>query len=73
MWDAKTGKNIKILEGNSESFECLKLIGDDQLVSCSSGKFPEINAIKLWETGRCLKSLIGHSGAVWAVDYLKQN
>jgi len=72
IWNRQQFDLMKTLIGMKESFICLKAISNDTLLSCSTKKDPDVNPIKIWDlnTGECLKSFGGKSGAFCSIDFL---
>ncbi|MBS0264910.1 MAG: TIR domain-containing protein, partial [Planctomycetes bacterium] len=65
LWDARTGKCLRVLEGHSDSVWSVAWSADgQQLLSGSEDK-----TVRLWDarTGKCLRVLEGHSASVWSV------
>ena len=67
LWDVGTGKELKKLEGHSDTvWECKFAPKGDIIVSGSSDK-----TLKIWdvESGTCQATLEGHSGGVSCVSF----
>jgi WD40 repeat protein len=67
VWDAKSGRELKILRGHSESVDSVGFSPDGRQIVTGSGD----HTAKLWdaENGKLLVTLRGHSGAVTSVAF----
>ena len=61
IWDLKTRKFLKTLEGHSEYIHCVITINENKIASSSEDK-----SIKIWdvEVGNCIKTIEGHSSRI---------
>ncbi len=68
IWDLKTSKHLKILEGHTSGVKCLTLAPNGELVSGGSTD----KTIKVWDlkSGQCIKTLEGHASAVGCLTLL---
>ncbi|ORY24943.1 hypothetical protein BCR33DRAFT_860029 [Rhizoclosmatium globosum] len=81
LWSVETGECIKTLVGHSSSVTSVAFSPDSKtIVSGSSDNFLKLlsfkkregdMAVKLWsvETGKCIKTLVGHSSPVLSVAF----
>jgi WD40 repeat protein len=67
LWDAQTGKEIRILKGHSKVVLCVAFSPDGRRIVSGSWD----RTLKLWdaETGEEIKTLKGHSDSVWSVAF----
>ncbi|KAG2207386.1 hypothetical protein INT47_006861, partial [Mucor saturninus] len=65
--DLASGNHLRSLTGHSDSVLCLKLVGNDRVISCSKDR-----SLKLWnmDTGECIRTYQGHEAAVNAVQWM---
>jgi eukaryotic-like serine/threonine-protein kinase len=65
IWDVKTGKGQRTLDGHLGTIQSLSLSQNGQILASGS----EDNTIKIWDvpTGKLLHTLEGHTGPVWSV------
>ncbi|KAI9270056.1 WD40-repeat-containing domain protein [Helicostylum pulchrum] len=61
-----SGFVIRTLRGHQDSVLSLRLVNDDQIISCSKDR-----SLRLWnrETGECVRVFLGHRAAVNAVQW----
>ena len=64
LHDIHTGDCLKTFLGHSNWVRRVKLLNENQIVTCSQDK-----TIKIWDiiSGNCIKTLFGHSDAVWDI------
>jgi WD40 repeat protein len=69
IWDVKTGKVQRTLDGHLAAIRSLSLSQNGQILASGSSD----NTIKVWDvpTGRLLHTLEGHTGPVWSVALSK--
>lgn len=58
-------KDFKMFVGHQKTVWSVRFISNTLLLSCSSD-----HAIKVWniKTGKCIRTIVGHGGAVWCLD-----
>ena len=67
IWDAATGKCMKVLEGHTNGVMCVEFSPDSQYVISGS----KDKTIRVWdvETGICVDKLIGHDATIMNVAF----
>ncbi|PPQ85232.1 hypothetical protein CVT25_010005 [Psilocybe cyanescens] len=71
IWDASTGKRLKVLRGHTEWVWSVVFSSDDKSIVSGSADC----TLRVWDvsTGECLKVLRGHSGTVNSVAISKND
>ncbi|MBW4619888.1 MAG: hypothetical protein KME17_11110 [Cyanosarcina radialis HA8281-LM2] len=67
LWDIRTGKCQKTLQGHDNWVRSVAFSPDGQILASSSGE----QVVKLWRTrtGECWQTLQGHISRVWSVAF----
>lgn len=67
VWDASTGKLLKVLRGHSDLVLSASFSFDGQLIASGSRD----NNVRIWNVSnsKCIKTIEGHTGCVYDVDF----
>jgi RNA polymerase sigma factor (sigma-70 family) len=67
LWDAATGKELKLFEGHRDHVFCAAFSADGRMLATGSRD----KTIRLWEiaTGRERRCLQGHKSLIWALSF----
>jgi len=67
-WNAKTGSEVKTLEGHTRSITCMAYVPDEQALFTGS----DDNKVKKWnvQTGFEVKTLDGHTDRISCMVYI---
>ncbi|MEU1202829.1 caspase family protein [Streptomyces sp. NPDC005813] len=81
VWEPQTGKLLHTLKDSNEGFNTVAFSPNSQVLATGAGTYadpmntprtePGDNAVRLWDpiTGKALRTLTGHTGAVSAVAF----